>query len=52
MTDIKVSLTVPTNLALHFPVLAASLKWSCFERLHANAVLPGSRQADAQKAGV
>ena len=51
MPDIKVSLTVPTNLALHFPVLAVSLKWSCFERLHANAVLPGSRQADAQKTG-
>lgn len=35
-----------------FPVLAVTLKWSCFERLHANAVLPGSpRQADAQKTG-
>jgi len=51
MTNIKVSLTVPTNLAVHYPVLAVSLGWSCFERLHANAVPPGSRQADAKKTG-
>jgi len=51
MSHDRHSLTVPTNLALHSPVLAVSLKWSCFERLHANAVLPGSRQADAQKTG-
>lgn len=34
-----------------FLVLAVSLKRGCFERLHANAVLPGPRQADAQTTG-